>query len=214
MTNSALFIAFEGIDGSGTTTQAELLAKSLEALGHTVVRTREPGGTPTAEKIRELVLNPELKEITYLTELFLYAASRAQHVEEKILPSLAEGKIVICDRYTASTLAYQAYGRGLDLHLVKKINSYAVGDCCPDLTLFLELSIEEARKRRLRRAATPDRLEKAGERLQMIVAQAYGEIARNQADLSLVIDARPATEIIAKSIVRELVKRWPWLAKT
>jgi len=212
--NNTLFIVFEGVDGSGTTTQAELLARFLEELGHAVVLTREPGGTPTAERIRELVLNPELRETTHLTELFLYAASRAQHVEEKIVPSLAEGKIVICDRFTASTLAYQAYGRGLDIELVEKINSYAVGDCCPDLTIFLELSIEEARQRRLRRAVAPDRLEEAGDRLQMAVARAYKEIAHQQADFSLVVDARPAPETIAESIFQELVERWPWLDKT
>jgi len=209
--SKGLFIAFEGVDGSGTTTQAKTLASTLVERGHSVVLTREPGGTPVAERIRQLVLDPELKELTYRTELLLFAASRAQHVEELIIPSLAAGKIVVCDRFTASTLAYQAYGRSLDTALVEQVNSFAVGGCHPDITIFLRLSIEEAQQRRQQRASVSDRMEEAGERLQALVANGYNEIARARPDVSLVIDARPGPDEIAGKILESLTKRWPVL---
>lgn len=208
-----LFIVFEGVDGSGTTTQAKILATALEGRGRKVVLTREPGGTPVAEQIRQLVLDPALRDMKYRTELLLFAASRAQHVEELIAPSLAAGKVVICDRFTASTLAYQAYGRGLDTDLAEQVNSLAVGSCKPDLTIFLSLPLEEALRRRQSRGGATDRLEDAGERLQALVAKGYEEIARSQPDASMVVDARPEPDVIANRIQQSLSERWSDLYK-
>ncbi len=209
-----LFIVFEGVDGSGTTTQAKILATALEDKGHSVVLTREPGGTPIAERIRQLVLDPALRVMTYRTELLLFAASRAQHVEELIAPSLSAGKVVICDRFTASTLAYQAYGRGLDPTIAEQVNSFAIGECKPDITIFLNLPLEEAQLRRQSRGDAVDRLEEAGERLQALVANGYEEIARSHPDVvSIVVDARPQQNEIADSILQSLTERWPHLYK-
>ena len=208
-----LFIVFEGVDWSGTTTQSKILATALEGRGRTVVLTREPGGTPVPEQISQLVLNPALRDMKYRTELLLFAASRAQHVEELIVPSLSAGKVVICDRFTASTLAYQAYGRGLDTDIAERANSLAVGNCKPDLTIFLSLPLEEALRRRQSRGGVTDRLEDAGQRLQASVAKGYEEIARSQPDVSIVVDARPEPDVIANRIQQSLSERWPDLYK-
>ena len=124
------FIVFEGVDGSGTTTQSRLLASHLREAGLPVTLTREPGGTPIAEKIRQLVLDPSIEGVSPMSELFLYAASRSQHVEEVIAPSLDRGDVVVCDRYIASSIAYQGYGRGLNLEEIEQINRLAVGSVC------------------------------------------------------------------------------------
>ena len=133
------FIVLEGPDRCGKSTQAKMLVNHLIALGKEVVLTREPGGTPTAEKIRQIVLEPGL-DIRPMAELFLYEASRAQHTQEKILPALNEGKIVICERYTMSTCAYQGYGRGIDLNIIDTLNQIATLDMKPDLTLVFLMS--------------------------------------------------------------------------
>lgn len=211
--SKGLFIVFEGVDGSGTTTQAKILATALEERGRAVVLTREPGGTPVAEQIRQLVLDPALRDMKYRTELLLFAASRAQHVEELIAPSLAAGKVVICDRFTASTLAYQAYGRGLDADIAERVNNLAVGSCKPDLTIFLSLPLEEALRRRQSRGGVTDRLEDAGEMLQASVAKGYEKIARSQPEVSMVVDARPEPGEIANRIQQSLSERWPDLYK-
>ncbi len=133
------FIVLEGPDRCGKSTQAKLLVNHLIASGKDVVLTREPGGTPTAEKIRQLVLEPGV-DVRPMAELFLYEASRAQHTQEKILPALEEGKIVICERYTMSTCAYQGYGRGIDLGVIDTLNKIATLDNQPDLTLIFLMS--------------------------------------------------------------------------
>ena len=134
-----MFVSFEGVDGAGKTTQVERLAAFWRARGREVVVTREPGGTPTAEKIRQIVLEPKLN-ITPMAELFLYEASRAQHTQEKILPALEAGKIVLCERYTMSTCAYQGYGRGIDLKMIDTLNQIATLGLVPDLTLVFLMS--------------------------------------------------------------------------
>ncbi len=133
------FIVLEGPDRCGKSTQAKMLYNQLVALGKEVVLTREPGGTPTAEKIRQIVLEPGL-DVRPMAELFLYEASRAQHTQEKILPALEEGKIVICERYTMSTCAYQGYGRGIDLKTIDTLNKIATLNTKPDLTLVFLMS--------------------------------------------------------------------------
>ena len=133
------FIVLEGPDRCGKSTQAKLLAEHLTALGKDVILTREPGGTPTAEKIRKIVLEPGV-DVRPMAELFLYEASRAQHTQEKILPALAAGKIVICERYTMSTAAYPGYGRGIDLDIIDTLNRIATLETKPDLTLVFLMS--------------------------------------------------------------------------
>ena len=128
------FIVLEGPDRCGKSTQAKLLLNALIADGKEVVLTREPGGTPTAEEIRQIVLEPDL-DVRPMTELFLYEASRAQHTQEKIIPALKAGKVVICERYTMSTAAYQGYGRGIDLDIIDTLNKIATLGLVPDLTL-------------------------------------------------------------------------------
>ncbi|MBO8433846.1 MAG: dTMP kinase, partial [Tyzzerella sp.] len=134
-----LFITIEGTDGAGKSTQIELLKKYLEDRGKDVLVTREPGGTPISEKIRDIILDRENSEMSSITEALLYASSRAQHVSEKIKPALAEGKIVICDRFVDSSIAYQSVARGLSTKLIEDINKYAVDGLTPDITLYLSL---------------------------------------------------------------------------
>ena len=210
MSKRGLFLVFEGVDGSGTTTQVEYLCKFLKNRGHEVIRTREPGGTPLSEGIRHLVLDPNWKETSFLTELFLYAASRAQHVEELIAPALEQGSIVVCDRFTASSVAYQSFGRGLDRSLVEKVNEMAMGSCIPDMTIFLRISVEEALRRRVRRAEQIDRLEEAGQRLQERVALGYEAVFKEDSN-AVVVDAHDDPDDIAQEIIKVLLRRWAWL---
>ena len=133
------FIVLEGPDRCGKSTQAKLLSQWLQVQGKSVLLTREPGGTPTAEEIRDIVLDPKL-DVLPMAELLLYEASRAQHTQEKILPALQEGKIVICERYTLSTCAYQGYGRGIDLNQIHTLNQIATLGLTPDLTLVFLMS--------------------------------------------------------------------------
>ncbi len=137
-----LFITFEGPEGSGKSTQARWLAEFLEQQGYAVVLTREPGGTPIGDQIRQILLNRANHAMHSRTEVLLFQASRAQHVEELICPALKAGKIVICDRYADSTLAYQGYGRGEDVGELRRLIEYATGGLWPDLTLWLDLPVE------------------------------------------------------------------------
>ena len=205
------FIAFEGVDGSGTTTQSRLLASHLREAGLPVTLTREPGGTPVAEKIRQLVLDPSLEGVSPTAELFLYAASRSQHVEEVIAPSLDRGDVVICDRYIASSLAYQGYGRGLGVEVIERVNRLAVGECLPDATIYLLLPVEVAWTR-LRRRDVADRLEQKGMALQEKVSRGYQQIARKD-PTGLVFDAQLEIDQLAKEIRNALRERLPWFPK-
>ena len=154
------FITFEGPDGAGKTTQVRRLAAYLQSRGYQVLTTREPGGTEIAEKIRAILLDPQNQKITHRTEALLYAASRAQHVEELIMPALAAGKIVICDRYTDSTIAYQGYGRHQDLDFLHQLNEMAAQGLQPDLTILLDLPPEIGMERiHDQRCGAADRLE-------------------------------------------------------
>src|SRR5438128_3862853 len=161
-----LFITFEGTEGSGKTTQISLLAEHLRSMDYTVRTTREPGGTPIGEEIRHTLKHSSAnRAMTAETELLLMNASRAQLVREIIRPALAAGEIVLCDRFYDSTTAYQGYGRGLDLNLVKSVIDFAVGDTRPQLTFLLHVPHELSEERRLARQATMpflrDRMEEA-----------------------------------------------------
>lgn len=155
-----VFISLEGTDGCGKSTQIPLLQQWLERCGEVVCLTREPGGCPISERIREIILDVNHREMTDVCEAYLYAAARAQHVRQRILPALQRGEIVLCDRYLDSSLAYQGAGRGLGMEKVEEINRVATEGLLPDLTLFYDLDPERAMERR--RAASPlDRLEMA-----------------------------------------------------
>src|SRR6267154_2934320 len=179
---SGLFISFEGTEGSGKSTQVSLLAEHLRFEGYTVRTIREPGGTPIGEEIRHTLKHSADNEaMTAETELLLRNASRAQLVREVIRPALAAGEIVICDRFYDSTTAYQGYGRGLDLGLVKAVIDFAVGETRPDLTLLLEVSHAVSHHRLLARQATMpfirDRMEEADRGFFERVAKGYQAIA-------------------------------------
>lgn len=144
---TGLFITFEGLDGTGKTTQIHELERRLSESGIPYIKTREPGGTPIAEKVRDIILDPKNIEMCFEAEALLYAASRAQHVSEVIKPALEMGKVVICDRYFDSTLAYQGYARELEIDDLYKINNFAMQDVKPELTFLLDIPADETTER-------------------------------------------------------------------
>ena len=155
-----MFITFEGIDGCGKTTQVELLKSYFEKFGNEVISIREPGSTNISEQIREILLNPENKELSSESEALLFASARAQIVEEVIKPSLEKNIIVICDRFIDSTIAYQGFGRGMEIEYLNKINSFATQNILPEYTFFIDISIEESQNRLS--SANLDRMESIG----------------------------------------------------
>ena len=155
-----LFITFEGPDGAGKTTQVYLVDRYLKEKVYSTLITREPGGTKIGEEIRNLLLSCAHSEMDALTEMYLYAAARAQHVNQLIKPALLEGKIVLCDRFVDSSIAYQGFGRGLGMDVVESVNRYALQEVEPDLTLFFNIDIEEALNRGRARNGSLDRLER------------------------------------------------------
>jgi dTMP kinase len=190
-----MFVTFEGLDGCGKTTQAGLLAQSLQDEGVDVVATREPGGTPLGEAIRDLVLHGG--HVAPWAEAALYAASRAQHVEEVIRPALDRGATVVCDRYIDSSVAYQGVGRGLGLEEVLALNLAVVGGLVPDRTVLVEIDVETA----LARVGDEgDRIERAGAEFWPRVVEAYGELAARFADRFVVVDGRRPIPEIAQEI--------------
>lgn len=192
-----LFITFEGGDGSGKSTQIALLKSWLIDEGFDVILTREPGGTQISEKIRELILDPTNTEMAYMTEAFLYAAARAQLVKQLIKPALEEGKVVICDRFVDSSIAYQAYGRGLG-DAVGVINTYAVDGCMPDLTILLSLDPQRGSRRIADREH--DRIEQASDSFHRKVYEGYLELEKKYPERIFGIDASGTIEAIAEQI--------------
>ncbi|HET7571158.1 MAG TPA: dTMP kinase [Gaiellaceae bacterium] len=185
-----VFVTFEGADRSGKSTQAELLCEALRAEGREAVLTREPGGTELGERVRALLLDGPA--MGAWAEAALFAASRAQHVEELIRPALARGAVVVCDRYVDSSLAYQGAARGLGIDAVLRLNLAVTGGLLPDATFLLLLDPEAAAAR----AGRPDRLEREGAALQERVDAAYRELAERFPERIHVLDAaRPADEI-------------------
>lgn len=194
-----MFITFEGADGSGKSTQAELLRDALAAAGREVVLTREPGGTEVGERIRELVLNGP--DMSAWAEATLFAAARAQHVDEVIAPALERGATVICDRYVDSSLAYQGVGRGLGVDEVLELNLTATHGLLPDATFVLLLDPEVATSR----VTDPDRLEREGVKLQAKVDAAYRDLVARFPERIVALDgARPREEIARE--VRDRVR--------
>ncbi|MDO4531866.1 MAG: dTMP kinase [Bacillota bacterium] len=190
------FISVEGGDGSGKSTQIRNIEAYLRERGKEVLLTREPGGTPVAEKIRELILDPANTALTGRAEMLLYAASRAQHVEEKILPALEAGKVVLSDRFTDSSIAYQAYGRGLG-DMVAEVNRIATGGKAPDLTIFLNITPAAGIARKNQQDGhVLDRLELEQAAFHEKVYAGYLALAKESGGRIADIDAdRPAEEV-------------------
>lgn len=190
-----MFVSFEGLDGCGKTTQARLLARALEETGAEVVLTREPGGTPLGEQIRDLVLHGD--HVAPWAEAALYAAARAQHVDELIRPALARGATVVCDRYVDSSVAYQGAGRELGVEEVLALNLTAVGGLLPDITFLVEIDIETALARVGDKA---DRIERAEAEFWPRVAEAYRALAARFTERYVVIDGRRGIAEVAAEI--------------
>ena len=196
------FITFEGGDGSGKTTQVKALESHLTASGKSCLSTREPGGTSLGKLIRQVLLEVGKQPITSPTELFLYLADRAQHIHEVIIPALEQGKIVLCDRHTDSTLAYQGYGRGIDLGLLRSLNDIASQGIKPDLTLLFDCPVEIGLSRTAQRqsqtasARNEDRFEREKIEFHERVRAGFLELARAEPRRFRIIDAaRPAEEV-------------------
>jgi dTMP kinase len=190
-----MFITFEGLDGCGKTTQAALLAESLRRDGVEVVATREPGGTPLGEQVRDLVLHGD--HVAPWAEAALYAASRAQHVEQVIRPALDRGATVVCDRYIDSSVAYQGIGRGLGLEEVLALNLVVVGGLLPDRTVLVEIDPKTAAERV---GSSGDRIERDGIALWRRVADAYQVLAHRYPERYVVVDGRRSVGEVAEEI--------------
>ena len=188
------FISFEGGDGSGKSTQIQILRGFLEERGYDVIITREPGGTPISEKIRSIILDKANSEMDDMTEALLYAAARAQLVSQIIRPALEEGKVVICDRFVDSSMAYQAYARGLG-DSVKTINAFAVGDCMPDLTILLKVNPQVGSSRIGNRER--DRIELASSDFHKKVYEGYLQLEKLYPERIVGIDAADTIENIS-----------------
>jgi dTMP kinase len=206
---SGLFVTFEGVEGCGKTTQAELLRLSLEQEGHRVVFTREPGGTSVGERIRDVLLDTRLSGMEPMAELFLYLASRAQHVRELIRPALTGGAIVICDRFADASLAYQGAGRQIGELKVQRLNEIATFGLVPDYTVLLDVPAEVGLERTLNRAggeARQDRIEKERLDFHARVRTGYLLLAEKEPDRIAVLDGTRNKDELAREILNR-VKR-------
>jgi dTMP kinase len=199
---SGLFISFEGIDGCGKSTQADLLRSYLESKGEQVELLREPGGTALSEQIREILLNPNNDKMDPSTESILLSASRAQLTREIIIPALERGNVVICDRYADSTLAYQGYGRGINLEWLEKLNAFATAGLKPDITLLVDLPVDEALNRM--QSKSFDRIEMEGIEFLDKVRRGYLELTDRFSKRYFMIDGMETIEEMSKKIINKI----------
>ena len=193
-----LFITFEGADGCGKSTQLDLLAKYLKSKGYEILITREPGAKGLGEKVREILLNYD-GEVCDRCESFLFLADRAQHIDMIINPAIEKGVIVLCDRHTDSSVAYQGYGRGLDIERIKMLNNLAVNGRFPDITLIFDIDIKTSMARV---GSQKDRMESAGMEFFNRVRNGYLEIAKQEPERVKVLDAQKSVEDIHKDVVK------------
>lgn len=211
------FIVFEGIDGSGKSTQVELLNQFLQDSGHDVEVTREPGGTVLAEKIRSLVLDPVNAPIDDRTEALLFAAARSNHVQARIEPALRAGRIIISDRFIASSIAYQGAGRDLGETWVAELNEEATGGLQPDLTIILDLSEADALARRQQRETeqdtNPDRIEQAPDGFQTVLRESFLRQAQADPERFVVVDALQTPEAMSQQINAHVAALIPEVAR-
>jgi len=201
----SLFVTFEGIEGSGTTSQLRTLYEHLESAGHRVYATREPGGTRIGERIRSVLLDPAHTEMQPVTEILLFSAARAQLVRQEILPRLAQGEIVLSDRYADSTLAYQGYGLGLDLEVLRVITAFATDSLIPDLTFYLDVPVEVGLTRK--RGQSPDewnRMEQKEREYFERVRAGYMKLAEAEPKRWRVLDATLPFDDVQARIRKEI----------
>lgn len=200
------FVTFEGCDGCGKSTQLSMLNAYLTEQGIAHVFTREPGGGKISEAIREILLNGKNAEMTDECEALLYSASRVQHLHDTVEPALAEGKLVICDRYVDSSLAYQAYARGLGEEFVAQINAYALKNYLPDATVFIDLTPEEAFARK-HGADENDRLEQAGMAFHKRVYEGFDSLTKRYPQRFIRVNGRQTPQEIFKDVIKALKER-------
>jgi len=203
---AGLFVTLEGVEGAGKSTLADALEERLRAIGHTVVRLREPGGTSLGEAVRSVVLDPAHGDVCPWAELFLMLAARAQVVHERIEPDLAAGRTVICDRFIDASTAYQGAGRGLGIERVQELNRLATRGRSPDLTLLLDLDPAAGRRRQHDR---PDRMEQADLQFHRAVRDGYRSIASAEPRRFVVLDAALPASDVARSAWEALTARFP-----
>lgn len=213
----AYFITFEGVEGCGKTTQIRLLADALRQSGKKVVLTREPGGCKISDKIRAILLDSENSEMTPLAELLLYAAARAQHINEVIRPALVTGNIVLCDRFTDATVAYQGFARGIDLGLINRLNETATSGCNPDLTVLIDCPVETGLERAIARIEAgsasdsghlrEERFERESIEFHQKVRNGYLTLAGKSPDRFIIINGTESMTAIAATILRTVSAR-------
>jgi dTMP kinase len=199
-----MFVTFEGPDGSGKTTQAKMLVEFLQARGAPVIYTREPGGTEISEQIREVILSTRNKSMRSETEVLLFSAARAQIVDQVIRPALAEGKIVVCDRYYDSTLAYQGYGLGLDLDALRAITKFATRGLVPNLTFYIDVPAEIGLARR--HQGETNRLDHKDVEYHTRVRNGYLELAKAEPHRFVIIDGTESIEQVQAKIQARMLK--------
>jgi dTMP kinase len=204
--STGIFMTLEGGEGSGKTTQARRLCERLTAQGLDVLYTREPGGTLLAERLRSILLDHSGETIAPETEACLIFAARRQHVDHVIKPALARGVTVVCDRFSDSTMAYQGYGRGLDLRILRTMNDWATGKLAPQLTLLFDVPVAVGLSRRRGRAATQNRLDREAERFHRKVRTGFHALARREPRRIMVIDSTQLESVT--QTVEELVMNW------
>ena len=210
---SARFLVFEGLDGSGKSTLIQGLAHELDSRKQTYILAREPGGTPLAEDIRKLLLRTDGEAPVAETELLLYSASRAQHVAKVIRPSLESGEWVLCDRFAASMVAFQSFARGLPREIIDWLNDYAKQGIEPNLTILLDLTVEESHRRqqgRIQAGQAGDRIERESQKFHEAVRQGFLSQANENPSAWLVLDAKQEPAQLKKQVINELEKR-QWL---
>lgn len=200
------FVTFEGCDGCGKSTQLKMLSEYLQKENIAHVFTREPGGSKIAEAIREILLNGKNAEMTDECEALLYAAARMQHLHDKVEPALAQGTLVICDRYVDSSLAYQAYARGLGTDFIEKINAAALDQYAPDVTIFIDLTPEAAFQRK-RGADENDRLEQAGMAFHQRVYAGYKQLAKDYPNRIVCVDGTQSPDGVFADVLQILKER-------
>ncbi len=200
---TGLFVVFEGADGTGKSTQVVAVSTRLRAAGHQVVVTREPGGSVVAEKLRDLVLDPD-HDMNPTTEALIFAAARADHIDKTIAPALKAGQMVLSDRFVGSSIAYQSAGRGLSEETIVDINGYATDGLTPDVTVVLDLAETVAGRRRVVRGETTDRMEAAPDGFQDAVRASFLAQAHAAPERHLVVDAAQSPEAITDQILTHL----------
>ena len=205
-TRTGKFITFEGCDGCGKSTQLKLLSDYLTKNGIDHIFTREPGGGKISEAIREILLNGKNTEMSDECEALLYASARAQHIKDRVEPALRENKLVVCDRYVDSSIAYQAYGRNLGEEFIRKINFFALEQYLPDCTIFIELTPEEAFARK-HGADENDRLEQAGLDFHKRVYEGFCKVAEQEPNRIVKINGRQTPEEIFNEVLRVLKEK-------